>query len=221
MSDDAASLAPVLLVSMPQMVDPNFSRSVILLAEYGANGAFGLIVNRQMAEPAMEVVRAEPPLAIRPDVHLFVGGPVEPTRAWVLLADKNLDGDAMEVSDGVYLSASPELIRHTLSSAPDPAVRIVVGYAGWAARAARRGTGRVVVADGAGAARPDFRDAARVDVGDGDPPPRRRTLRAAGEFRGPLTHNTLELTIPSAQTPGRLRQFPADQPTVRTTTEVS
>jgi putative transcriptional regulator len=133
MSDDGPSLAPVLLVSMPQMVDPNFSRSVILLAEYGPNGAFGLVVNRQMAEPAAEVVRAEPPLPIRPDVHLFVGGPVEPTRAWVLLADKNLDGDAMEVAEGVYLSASPELIRHTLSSAPDPSVRIVVGYAGWAA----------------------------------------------------------------------------------------
>ena len=133
MSDDAPTLAPVLLVSMPQMVDPNFSRSVILLAEYGPNGAFGLVVNRQMAEPALEVVRAEPPLPIRPDVHLFVGGPVEPTRAWVLLADKNLDGDAMEVADGVYLSASPELIRQTLSSAPDPSVRIVVGYAGWAA----------------------------------------------------------------------------------------
>jgi putative transcriptional regulator len=115
------------------MVDPNFSRSVILLAEYGPNGAFGLVVNRQMAEPAADVVRAEPPLPIRPDVHLFVGGPVEPTRAWVLLADKNLDGDAMEVADGVYLSASPELIRHTLSAAPNPSVRIVVGYAGWAA----------------------------------------------------------------------------------------
>ena len=133
MSDDGPSLAPVLLVSMPQMVDPNFSRSVILLAEYGPNGAFGLVVNRQMAEPAAEVVRAEPPLPIRPDVHLFVGGPVEPTRAWVLLADKNLDGDAMEVAEGVYLSASPELIRHTLGSEPDPSVRIVVGYAGWAA----------------------------------------------------------------------------------------
>ena len=133
MSEDAPSLAPVLLVSMPQMVDPNFSRSVILLAEYGPNGAFGLVVNRQMAEPAADVVRAEPPLPIRPDVHLFVGGPVEPTRAWVLLADKNLDGDAMEVADGVYLSASPELIRHTLTAAPDPSVRIVVGYAGWAA----------------------------------------------------------------------------------------
>lgn len=133
MSDEAPSLAPVLLVSMPQMVDPNFSRSVILLAEYGPHGAFGLVMNRQMAEPAIEVVRAEPPMPIRPDVHLFVGGPVEPTRAWVLLNDKNLDGDALEVTDGVYLSASPDLIRRTLSEPPDPAVRIVVGYAGWGA----------------------------------------------------------------------------------------
>ena len=35
-----ATLAPVLLVSMPQMLDPNFSKTVVLLAEYGAHGAF-------------------------------------------------------------------------------------------------------------------------------------------------------------------------------------
>jgi putative transcriptional regulator len=133
MSQDAPSLAPVLLVSMPQLTDPNFARSVILLAEYGPHGAFGLVLNRQMAEPATDVVRAEPPLPIRPDVHLFVGGPVEPTRAWVLLHDRTLDADALEVFEGVYLSASPELIRRTLSHPPDPSVRIVVGYAGWGA----------------------------------------------------------------------------------------
>jgi len=118
---------------MPQLDDPNFSKAVVLLAEYGPHGAFGLVLNRQMAEPASEVVRAEPPLPIRPDVHLFVGGPVEPTRAWVLLADPGLDGEALEVSDGVYLSASADLIKRTLTAPPDPSVRIVVGYAGWAA----------------------------------------------------------------------------------------
>ncbi|HQZ39675.1 MAG TPA: YqgE/AlgH family protein [Vicinamibacterales bacterium] len=133
MSAEAPSLAPVLLVSMPQLADPNFSRSVVLLAEYGPQGAFGLVLNRQMVEPATEVVRAEPPLPIRPDVHLFVGGPVEPTRAWVLLADATLDGEALEVTDGVYLSASPDLIRRALTEPPDASVRIVVGYAGWAA----------------------------------------------------------------------------------------
>lgn len=132
MPDDGISLAPVLLVSMPQMLDPNFVRTVVLLAEYGAHGAFGLVVNRQMAEPASEVVRPEPPFAIQSDVRLYVGGPVEPNRAWVLTAHRELDGDAMEVADGVYLSASPELIRHALESPPDPSVRVVIGYAGWA-----------------------------------------------------------------------------------------
>ena len=50
--------APVLLVSMPQMLDPNFTRTVVLLAEYGMHGAFGLVVNRRMAEPAHEVDQA-------------------------------------------------------------------------------------------------------------------------------------------------------------------
>jgi len=101
-----ASLAPVLLVSMPQMTDPNFSKTVILLAEYGAHGAFGLVLNRRMNEPA---------------------------RAWILTAKPELDPEALEVMPGVYLSASSALVRQTLATAPDPGVRMVVGYAGWGA----------------------------------------------------------------------------------------
>ncbi len=126
------SLAPVLLVSMPQMLDPNFTRSVILLAEYGSHGAFGLVVNRQMAEPAHEVITPEPPMDIQKDVRLYLGGPVEPNRAWVLTAHRELDDEALEIVDGVYLSAAPDLIRHALQSSPDPQVRLVIGYAGWA-----------------------------------------------------------------------------------------
>ena len=126
-----ASLAPVLLVSMPQMVDPNFSKTVVLLAEYGAHGAIGLVVNRRMDEPAVAIVTADDPLDIHPSVHLYTGGPVEPTRAWILTAKEDLDPEALEVTSGVYLSASPTIVRRTLESAPDPGVRMVVGYAGW------------------------------------------------------------------------------------------
>ena len=132
MASDDPSLAPVLLLSMPQMLDPNFARTVVLLAEYGKHGAFGLVVNRQMAEPAHEVIRPEPPMHIRHDVHLYVGGPVEPNRAWVLTNYRELDADALEITDGVYLSAAPDLIRHALQSSPDPQLRVLVGYAGWA-----------------------------------------------------------------------------------------
>ena len=128
-----ASLAPVLLVSMPQMNDPNFSKTVVLLAEYGAHGAFGLVLNRRMDEPAMAIVTADEPLEIHPNMHLYTGGPVEPTRAWILTAKPDLDPEALEVMSGVYLSASPTLVRRTLETAPDPGVRMVVGYAGWGA----------------------------------------------------------------------------------------
>ena len=131
MADD--SFAPVLLVSMPQMLDPNFTRSVVLLAEYGSHGAFGLVVNRRMSEPAHEVITPEPPLQIQKDVHLFVGGPVEPNRAWVLTANKAVDDNALEVVEGVYLSAAAKAIKRALQSTPDPRMRLVIGYAGWGA----------------------------------------------------------------------------------------
>src|SRR5687767_9632085 len=109
-----ASLAPVLLVSMPQMNDPNFSKTVVLLAEYGSHGAFGLVLNRRMDEPAMAIVSADEPLEIHPKMHLYTGGPVEPTRAWILTGREELDPEALEVMPGVYLSASPTLVRKTL-----------------------------------------------------------------------------------------------------------
>lgn len=127
------TLAPVLLVSMPQMVDPNFSKTVVLLAEYGAHGAFGLVLNRRMDEPAMAIVTADEPLDIHPSMYLYTGGPVEPTRAWILTEKKDLDAEALEVMPGVYLSASPTLVRRTLESEADPGTRMVVGYAGWGA----------------------------------------------------------------------------------------
>ena len=111
-----ASLAPVLLVSMPQMNDANFSKTVVLLAEYGAHGAFGLVLNRRMDEPAKAIITADDPLDIHPKMHLYTGGPVEPTRAWILTGHEELDPDALEVMPGVYLSASPTLVRRTLES---------------------------------------------------------------------------------------------------------
>ena len=128
-----ASLAPVLLVSMPQMHDANFTKTVVLLAEYGAHGAFGLVLNRRMDEPAKAIITADEPLDIHPKMHLYTGGPVEPTRAWILTGHEDLDPEALEVMPGVYLSASATLVRKTLESAPDQLVRMVVGYAGWGA----------------------------------------------------------------------------------------
>ena len=62
--------APILLVSMPQMADPRFARTVVLLCDYTAEGAFGLVVNRQMSEPAWQLVQTDPPVRVDPELRL-------------------------------------------------------------------------------------------------------------------------------------------------------
>lgn len=127
------AVTPMMLISMPQLADPNFAQTVVLLCEYGSDGAFGLIVNKPMKKPAHEMVQTEPAIDIRADVHLFTGGPVEPMRAWVLTSRPSLDEDATEVAEGVFLSASPSAIRTALQTPPGLDVKVLVGYAGWAA----------------------------------------------------------------------------------------
>ncbi len=128
------SLAPVLLLSMPQLADPNFHRSVVLLCEHGTEGAFGLVLNRPTETPASEVVSREldsPPAAQGDALRLWIGGPVEPQRGWILLREQPADADAVRVCEGVYLSASADLLRRLLAASPASGARLLTGYAGW------------------------------------------------------------------------------------------
>jgi hypothetical protein len=56
------SLAPALLLSMPQMADPNFARTVILLCKHNDDGAFGLVVNRPLVTTGRVIVNSDPPV---------------------------------------------------------------------------------------------------------------------------------------------------------------
>lgn len=125
------SLAPVLLVSMPQLTDPNFARTVVLLCEYSAEGALGLVINRPSDVMAAEAVQMEPPLERPNDLPLLIGGPVEPERGWILTTTApGVEHKALGSS--LYLTASPALLREALEQNPPPRRTLVLaGYAGW------------------------------------------------------------------------------------------
>src|SRR4029079_15630313 len=127
-----SSPAPLLLLSMPQMTDPNFARSVVLLCDYTERGAFGLIVNRQMEEPAHKMVLTEPPVKVDPSLRLWVGGPVDPQSTWVLMAEaQGPDDEQREILPGVLLSVSHELTLEMLQAPPSSKTRVIVGYSAW------------------------------------------------------------------------------------------
>lgn len=128
------SLAPALLLSMPQLLDPNFARTVVLLCKHGDEGAFGLVINRPLVTTGTIVVQLDPPVATDRELSLWVGGPVEPERSWILMRGTSGDADAAlatEVAEGLYLSTSPHLLRRLLAPQPPANARLVVGYAGW------------------------------------------------------------------------------------------
>jgi putative transcriptional regulator len=128
----AGDTAPLLLVSMPQMADPNFARTVVLLCDYNEQGAFGLVVNRQLPEPAWQLIRTKPPIQVNSELRLWMGGPVDLQRAWVLMSEaQGPDDEHREICPGVILSVSQELTLQLLQAPPTPRARVIVGYSGW------------------------------------------------------------------------------------------
>src|SRR5262249_48596159 len=111
----AGSLAPGFLVAAPPLGDPNFDRSVVLLAAHGADGAFGWVLNgREVMTLGELLVRAE--LATEPrDLpgSVRVGGPVSPDQVWLVYRSdarfEDFDGQ-LEVGQGVVASASRKVL---------------------------------------------------------------------------------------------------------------
>ena len=140
----SSSLAPALLLSMPQLTDPNFNRTVVLLCKHSNEGAFGLILNRPLVTSGRIVVNVEPApaagavrhaetVSTERELEVWVGGPVEPQRSWMLVGDEDEDQEerGMRIADRLYLSTSPDLLRRLLEPDPPPRTRLVVGYSGW------------------------------------------------------------------------------------------
>src|SRR4030095_3346227 len=116
---------------MPQLQYPNFSRTVVLLCDYVPDGAFGLVLNRPTDMSASSMVKLDPAVFPGNSLPLCIGGPVEPERGWILLADDPADTESRMIRTGLYLSTSPVLLRRVLSITPPPRARVLAGYAGW------------------------------------------------------------------------------------------
>ncbi len=124
------SLKGRLLVAAPDLDDPNFAHTVVLLlAHDDAEGALGVVVNRPSDVEMVGALRDWDRLAA-PPAFVFVGGPVEPT-AVIGLARTHADGEGVEpVLDGagvLDLALAPEDLGADVAS-----IRVFAGYSGWA-----------------------------------------------------------------------------------------
>ena len=127
--------AGMLLVASPELRDPNFVDTVVLLLDVEEDGVLGVVLNRPSPVPVVDVLGPWAGAVAAPDV-VFQGGPVSPEAALAVarLTDprdapvgfRPVDGsDRLGLLD---LDTPPELVEGSLSG-----LRIFAGYAGWGA----------------------------------------------------------------------------------------
>ncbi len=123
---------PVFLVARPDMEDPNFHDSVVLVTHYGESGAVGVIVNKRTEVPLARALPAKED-RVGPDDRLFFGGPVGPrVMRFVFRAPVGPPG-ALGVADGAWASSSNDLLDTLLArDKPTEGLRVFAGLAGWA-----------------------------------------------------------------------------------------
>jgi len=128
------SLAGQFLVATPEMGDPRFYHTVILLAQHDERGALGLIVNRPVGErPLAELLAAlgEKGGAASGRVRIFLGGPVQPEVGFVVHTAEYRRAGTIDIDGRVAMTSSLQVLRD-LGAGKGPQKSLVLfGYSGW------------------------------------------------------------------------------------------
>jgi putative transcriptional regulator len=124
----AADDGSIFLVARKDLPDPFFRDSVVLVTHRIGPVPVGIIINRPTG---ITFARALPDLEKTRDGRVFFGGPVSPEDLLVVFRAATAPKDAIELIDGVYLSANRDVLKEVLGRKADKGVRIFAGYAAW------------------------------------------------------------------------------------------
>jgi len=130
---------PVLLLAMPQVLDPFFHKAVVLLVHHNEEGSVGFIVNRPTELPIEDILDG---MEIRwhgaQDATAFFGGPVQSQMGTLLFRDRGSEDEPLysatttEVQTGIRIGQQLEDLDRLAQNPPEH-FRLLLGYAGWGA----------------------------------------------------------------------------------------
>jgi putative transcriptional regulator len=106
-----------------------FRRTVVLICQHDAEGAFGLVLNRGSGNQAGEMIVADLPDVLK-ESPLFLGGPVQPTALSYLHTDQFIP-DANVMPNLTLGHSLDSLMEIAESFSPTRKIRLFAGYAGW------------------------------------------------------------------------------------------
>lgn len=131
--DKRDPVAGSLLVSAPDMPDPNFQRAIVYVIEHDHSGSLGVVLTRRSQTEVEAVLPGWADLCASPSVF-HIGGPVKPDTGIALAvlepSDHGVEFSTLQRIDGrvhvVDLDSDPDLLAHRVEG-----MRVFVGYTGW------------------------------------------------------------------------------------------
>ena len=132
------SLRGQLLVATSQIRSSCFHRAVVLVCEHNEKGSMGIIINKEMRGVSQDEIIDKLPIKQIVDkkninIPIYLGGPVETTRGFVVHSDDYSIKNTIKFADGICVSAEGQvLIDHITGKGPKK-MFLAMGCAGWTA----------------------------------------------------------------------------------------
>lgn len=124
-----------LLIAMPGMTDPRFTRSVVLLCAHSDEGSMGLVINKPVGDLRLRDLLAQLSIETEgaaPDLPVHFGGPVENGRGFVL-HDRGYQSaiSTLDVNGDFAMTATLDILEDYASGRGPGKIIMALGYAGW------------------------------------------------------------------------------------------
>jgi putative transcriptional regulator len=123
------------LIAMPNMVDPNFAKSLTFICEHNDQGALGVVVNRPTEmnlHALLEQVSISPDSDEFKSVAVHFGGPVQVDRGFVLHTPVGAWQSTLAVGAEIGLTTSKDVLQAVARGEGPRQMLVTLGYAGWA-----------------------------------------------------------------------------------------
>ncbi|WP_078689517.1 YqgE/AlgH family protein [Bartonella schoenbuchensis] len=131
-----------LLIAMPGMSDKRFVRSVIYVCAHSNSGAMGIVLNQLHSIDFPElllqlgVIEQAKKSYLSESIKKFpvrYGGPVDPSRGFVLHSGDYTCEATISVTDKIYLTATIDILKAISCEQGPQHALVALGYAGWKA----------------------------------------------------------------------------------------
>ena len=128
------SLTGQLLIASPDIGDPRFAHTVILMVKHDKDGALGITINRPVGEKSIASLLEGPGedvSGIEGTLRIFAGGPVQPDLGFVVHSAEYRREDTITVDEHVAMTANRQILRDIGHHRGPVKTLFALGYAGW------------------------------------------------------------------------------------------